>query len=121
MERGGHRCFRLSHSKTTVSFRIADRPAGVSCSFLADDGRRYVCRTRRGAFTLSLASKYAGRPYPGKPEFISERVAALLFLKHVDSDGSGICFFVIRDTANFIALPLAARALGRAIRSWWWA
>jgi hypothetical protein len=62
------------------NFLLADKPSGVSCSFLTDDGRRFVCRTRKEHFTLSLASKVRADLTNRKPEFIHETVSRLLFL-----------------------------------------
>jgi len=46
-------CTRLfDRAAASDSFRLADNPSGVSCSFLTGDGRRYVCCTRTVRFTL---------------------------------------------------------------------
>ena len=75
-------------------------------------------------FTLILAYKYSGGAYQaqtGIHEQDSRAVTLPVGVDHVDSDGSGLCFFVISDIPSFPGLPLEARAHDRTIRGWWWA
>jgi hypothetical protein len=105
-------------------FRVADNPSGVSCLLLTDVDERYICRIRTEHFTLSLSSKYADGPQQARTgihQRDSREVTIPVGAKHVDSDGSGICFLVISDTASFSGVSLQARAHDRTIRGWWWA
>lgn len=84
-------------------------------------GERYICRIRTEHFTLNLSSKYADGPQQAHTAIHqrdSRKVTIPLEVKNVDSNRSGICFFVISDTASFAGLPLEARAHDRTVRGW---